>query len=130
MQRVGLGQELQSFQKWRAACEDLGAEAGPTLTICVGSELRCSSMTSRGGKQRRAGGEQRGEFGRDSETVANGVRSRIQLDRPAEVGSAMAAAPEADVSDRPRRREAPPRASARHLVLSEPAGAGCTALEG
>lgn len=54
----------------------------------------------------------------------------IQFRVPDEPGSTMAAAPEADVSDRPERPEAPPRALARRRGLSEPAGTRRTARDG
>lgn len=54
----------------------------------------------------------------------------IQFRVPDEPGSTMAAAPEADVSDRPERPEAPPRALARRRALSEPAGTRRTARDG
>lgn len=50
----------------RAACRNHRAQAGSGLTICVGSELRCSNMSgSEGGRQR--------EGSRDSGPLGSGV---------------------------------------------------------
>ena len=112
MHRGGSRTRVAELPGSRAACRNLGAEAGSALTICVGRELRCSNMTG-------SGGGRRSEGGRDSGTVGAGVSSCAQLCGPVEPRVAMAAAPEADVSHKPGRPEAPPRALARRPALSE-----------
>ena len=63
---VGLGQGLRELPGSRAACRDHRVQARSGLTICVGSELRCSNMSgSEGGRQ--------SEGSRDLGTLGPGV---------------------------------------------------------
>lgn len=98
-------------------------------------------MTGREGGQRRAGVRERGEgFRERGEGVRErgegdrdsrfGEQLREELDKPTELASAKAAAPEADVSGRPGLPEAPPRSIARRPALMELAGVLRTAREG
>lgn len=91
-------------------------------------------MTGREGGQRRAGVRERGEGVRergDGDLDSGfGERSRAQRDEPTEPGGAKAAAPEADVSGRPGRPEAPPHSIARRPALTVLAGVRRTAREG
>lgn len=90
------------------------------MTGCGGGQHN-AGVRQRGEGVRERGGEgvrERGEGGCDSGAVQRGDWSRPRLGEPLEAGRSTAAAPEADVSDRPGRPEAPPRSIAGRPALT------------